>query len=142
MMGGKGDEEGEEMDKEESMEQPIADANADLSMEAMHKDKKGEMKKEAVKEYKISKTADNADHSDKVASPVGTKGGAEMKTTRGSNIAKGGADEKGRAAPTAEKMGEFENAPGKDKATSFKKEMKPNTADGSEKSAKSILGGK
>ena len=65
-----------------------------------------------------------------------------MKTTRGSNIAKGGADEKGRAAPTAEKMGEFENAPGKDKATSFKKEMKPNTADGSEKSAKSILGGK
>ena len=109
-------------------------------MEAMHKDKG--MKKEEVKEYKIQKNADNADHSDAGASPITQKGGADMKTTRGSNIAKGGADEKGRAAPNAEKMGEFENSGGKDKGTSFKKEMKPNTADGSDKSGKSPISGK
>tara|TARA_A100001015_G_C14419068_1_gene492199 strand:- start:105 stop:545 length:441 start_codon:yes stop_codon:yes gene_type:complete len=143
----------DEEDKEESLE-PVADANADLSMEAMHKDKKDMkkeamhdkkkdgMKKEAVKEYKIAKSGNNTDGSDTKASPMTGKGGADIKTTRGSNIAKGGADEKGRPAPTAEKMGEFENTGGKDKSTSFKKEMKANKADGSEKSAKSPISGK
>ena len=42
-----------------------------------------------------------------------------------------GAEDKGRPAPTAQKMaGEFENSPGKDKGTSMKKEVKPQTADG------------
>ena len=137
---------------QESLEQTSANADAELSIEgkmsdkkdmkkeAMH-DKKG-MKKEAVKEYKISKTADNADHSDAKKSPMTGDGGADMNTTRGSNIAKGGADEKGRPAPTAEKMADFENTGGKDKSTSYKKQMKANTADGSEKSVKSPISGK
>ena len=44
-------------------------------------------------------------------------------------------------APTAQKMGEFENSPGKDKASAMKPQ-KANTADGSEKSAKSPISGK
>ena len=151
MMAGKGDMEKDDDDKDESLE-PVADADADLSVEgkmsdkkdmkkeAMHKDKG--MKKEAVKEYKIQKSADNADHADAKKSPMTGDGGADMNTTRGSNIAKGGADEKGRPAPTAEKMADFENTGGKDKSTSFKKEMKANTADGSEKSVKSPISGK
>ena len=60
-----------------------------------------------------------------------------------SNIAKGGAEEKGRPAPTAAKMaGNFENTGGKDKSTSFKKQEKANTADGSDKSAKSPVASK
>ena len=86
-------------------------------------------------EYKIQKSADNSDKSDKSAkSPVkdaGTKMGDGAK-----NITKGG-EESGRPAPTAEKMGEFENTGGKDKSTSFKKEAKADTADHSDKSAKS-----
>ena len=63
----------------------------------------------------IQKSADNADHSDAKASPMTQTGGANFNTTRGSNIAKGGADEKGRPAPTAQKTaGEFANAGGKD----------------------------
>ena len=53
-----------------------------------------------------------------------------------------GPEDKGRPAPTAQKMGDFENTPGKDKGTSMKKEVKPQTADGSEKSAKSPISGK
>ena len=151
MMAGKGDEmEKDEEDKDESLE-TVADANADLSMEAMHKDKgmkkeamhgdKG-MKKEKMKEYVIQKSADNADHSDAKASPMTQTGGANFNTTRGSNIAKGGADEKGRAAPTAEKMADFVNTPGQDKGTLNKKEVKPATADGSDKSGKSPIAGK
>ena len=107
----------------------------DMKKEAMHKDKK------KMDEYKIQKSADNADHSDKSAkSPVkvgGAKqGGTPVKTGSG-------AEDKGRPAPTAQKMaGEFENSPGKDKGTSMKKEVKPQTADGSEKSAKSPISGK
>ena len=91
-------------------------------------------------EYKIQKSADNADHADSKGSPVNSK----VKSAGGSthNIAKGGADEKGRPAPTAQKMSDFENTPGKDKGTSMKKEMKPMTADGSDKSAKSPVNAK
>ena len=38
--------------------------------------------------------------------------------------------------------GDFENTGGKAKSTSFKKQDKANTADGSEKSAKSTISGK
>ena len=61
----------------------------------------------------------------------------------GDNIAKGGADDNGRPAPTAQKMaGDFENTGGKAKSTSFKKQEKANTADGSDKSAKSPVASK
>ena len=92
-------------------------------------------KKETVKEYKIKKTADNKDNADQKKSPVASKGGAKQ---GGTSIKTGsGAEDKGRAAPTAEKMGSFENSPGKDKSTSMKKEVKPDKADHSDKSAKS-----
>ena len=118
--------------------EPTVNADAELSTPV--EGKKADEKKEKMDEYKIQKSADNADHSDAKKSPVadaGTKMGQG-----GANIAKGSADEKGRPAPTAQKMGDFENTGGKDKSTSFKKEMKANTADGSEKSVKSPISGK
>ena len=99
----------------------------DMKKEAMH-DKKKDMKKEAMHgkdkkkmdEYKIQKSADNSDKADSKSSPVNSK----VKSMGGGthNIAKGGAEEKGRPAPTASKMsGDFENSPAKDKSSSFKK---------------------
>ena len=98
--------------------------------------------KETVKEYKIQKSADNSDNADKSAkSPVNTKVKSAGGTT--ANIAKGGADEKGRAAPTAGKIASgFENSPAIDKSKSFKKEVKADTKDGSDKSAKSPVNAK
>ena len=97
--------------------------------------------KETVKEYAIKKSADNADHSEKSAkSPVAVKGGAKSGATPVKTGS--GSEDKGRPAPTAQKMGSFENSPGKDKGTSMKKEVKADTKDGSEKSAKSPIGGK
>jgi len=95
------------------------------------------MDKEKMKEYKNPVKADHSDHSDKAAkSPVNTSVKSAGGTT--ANIAKGGAEEKGRPAPTAAKMaGDFENTGGKAKSTSFKKQEKADTADGSDKSAKS-----
>jgi hypothetical protein len=83
--------------------------------------------KETVKEYKNMAKADNADHADHKASPVKDAGSTLPKG--GDNIAKGGAEEKGRPAPTAKSM----NATTEPKM----KEVKPQTADGSDKSAKS-----
>jgi len=131
---------GEEEEKEESLEAPVEQTVADeiQPMEAKHDDKK----KEKMDEYKIQKSADNADHSDKGAkSPVNSSVKSAGGTT--ANIAKGGAEDKGRPAPTAQKMaGDFENTGGKDKSTSFKKQEKANTADGSDKSAKSPINAK
>ena len=129
MMGKKDDAE----DKDESEVAP------ELTPEVEMEGKEAEAK-ETVKEYKNMAKADNADHSDAKKSPVadaGTKMGQG-----GANIAKGGAEEKGRPAPTAQKMSDFENTPGKDKSTSMKKEVKPATADGSDKSAKSPVASK
>jgi hypothetical protein len=135
------------MDKDESME-PVADAELstpvegkmmsdkkDMKKEAMHKDKD----KKKMDEYKIQKSADTADHADNKKSPVASKN--DMGGSAG-NIAKGGADEKGRPAPTAQKTaGEFANAGGKDS-----RKMNPakaaDNADHSEKSAKSPITGK
>ena len=139
MMAGKGDMDKDEMDKDESME-PVADAELSTPVEskeepkeAMHKDKK------KMDEYKIQKSADTADHADNKKSPVASKN--DMGGSAG-NIAKGGADEKGRPAPTAQKTaGEFANAGGKDS-----RKMNPakaaDNADHSEKSAKSPITGK
>ena len=93
-------------------------------------------------EYKIQKSANNADASDKSAkSPVNSN----VKSMGGKtdNIAKGGADEKGRPAPTAKDMksGGFENSPGKDKASAMKPQ-KANNTDGADKSAKSPINAK
>ena len=140
MMSGKdGDEEAEETALAPVI--PAQETQPDISkFETKHK----EDKKETVKEYKIQKSADNADGSDKSAkSPVAVKGGAKS----GANPIKtgSGAEDKGRAAPTAEKIasGGFENSPGKDKGTSFKKEVKADKKDSSDKSAKSpVAGGK
>jgi hypothetical protein len=122
-----------DMDKEESLE-----PTPEVEMEAKHMDKK----KEDMKEYKNPVKADHADGSDKSAkSPVNTSVKSAGGTT--ANIAKGGAEEKGRPAPTAAKMaGDFENTGGKAKSTSFKKQEKANTADGSDKSAKSPIASK
>ena len=130
---------GEEEEKEESLEAPVEQTVADeiQPMEAKHDDKK----KEKMDEYKIQKSADNKDHADHKKSPVndaGTKMGHGAK-----NIAQGSAEEKGRAAPTAQKMaGDFENTGGKDKSTSMKKEVKADNADHSDKSAKSPVASK
>ena len=133
MMGKKDDSDMDnmDMDKEESLE-----PTPEVEMEAK------EETKETVKEYKNPKSADNADHSDKSAkSPVKDAGNKMPKG--GDNIAKGSADEKGRPAPTAQKMsGDFENTGGKDKSTSFKKQETANTADGSDKGAKSPVASK
>ena len=103
--------------------------------------KKADMKKEKMDEYKIQKSADNSDKADSKGSPVNSK----VKSMGGGthNIAKGGADETGRPAPTAQKMsGDFENTGGKDKSGSFKKNEKADTADHSDKSAKSPVNAK
>ena len=60
-----------------------------------------------------------------------------MNSASAKGLNQGQADSGDRAAPTAQKMSDFENTPGKAKGTSMKKEVKPQTADGSDKSAKS-----
>ena len=104
------------------------------------KDAKAETK-DVVKEYKIKKSADNAEHADNKKSPTAAKGGAKP---GGTPVKTGsGAEDKGRPAPTAEKVaGEFANSPGKDKSTSYKKEVKADKADHSDKSGKSPISGK
>ena len=144
---------GDDEEKDETVEMPAeTPVEAEVPMEAAHKDAKG-MKKEAMHgkdkdkkkmdEYKIQKSADTADHSDKGAkSPLQSSSNKPVNSANAKGINQGGADEKGRPAPNAQKMSDFENSPGKDKGTSYKKEMKPVTADGSEKSAKSPITGK
>ena len=133
MMGNKDGEDKEE----ESLEMPAIETQPEMSYEA-----KDVAAKETVKEYKNPVKANNTDGSDKGAkSPVNTSVKSAGGTT--ANIAKGGAEEKGRPAPTAAKMaGDFENTGGKAKSTSFKKQEKANTADGSDKSAKSPVASK
>ena len=133
MMGNKDGEDKEE----ESLEMPAIETQPEMSYEA-----KDVAAKETVKEYKNPVKANNTDGSDKGAkSPVNTSVKSAGGTT--ANIAKGGAEEKGRPAPTAAKMaGDFENTGGKAKSTSFKKQEKANTADASDKSAKSPVASK
>jgi hypothetical protein len=131
------------MDKDETVA-PVQDAQVEVAavkepvaQEAM----KPDMKKETVKEYKIQKSADMKDGSDKsTKSPVASKNDMGGTTA---NIAKAQEDNKKVPVATAKKMdGSFENAGGKDKATSYKKEVKADMKDGSDKSAKSTISGK
>ena len=95
-----------------------------------------EDKKETVKEYKLQKSADNKDNSDKSAkSPVSS--GSKIKTAAAPIKTGSGSEEKGRSAPTAKAESGFENSPAKDKSASYKKEVKANNTDSSDKSAKS-----
>jgi len=137
MNGDNGEDSEEKSDESVAIAQPAQDAQAQVAVaqEAMKHDmKKDDMKKETVKEYKIQKSADNKDASDKSAkSPVidaGTKMGQGSK-----NIAQAGVAKETAKVPTAAKMGDFENTPGKDKATSYKKEVKADLKDGGDKSA-------
>jgi len=138
MMSGKdGDEEAEETAIAPVI--PAQETQPEMSRFEGKDDAKAETK-ETVKEYKIQKSADNADHADHKASPVKTggskQGGTPVKTGSG-------AEDKGRPAPTAKKVaGDFANTPGKDKSTSYKKEVKADTKDGADKSAKSPISGK
>jgi hypothetical protein len=102
------------------------------------KDDAKEATKETVKEYAIKKSADNADKADNKSSPVKTggakQGGTPVKTGSG-------AEDKGRPAPTAQKVsGDFANTGGKNSLKT--KEVKAKTADGSDKSGKSPISGK
>ena len=138
MSGNNGDEEAEETALAPVM--PAQETQPEMSR-LETKDAK-EDAKETVKEYKNPVKGDMSGGDDKSAkSPVASKGGAKG---GGSPIKTGsGADDTGRAAPTAGKMaGDFENTGGKAKSTSFKKQEKADSKDGSDKSAKSPVAGK
>ena len=132
MNGDNGEDSEEKSDESEAIAQPAQDAQAQVAV--AQEAKKDDMKKETVKEYKIQKSADNKGGDDKSAkSPIvdaGTKMGQGSKNIAQADVAK----EKAKV-PTAEKMGDFENTPGKDKATSYKKEVKADLKDGGDKSA-------
>ena len=124
-----------------------------MSYEAKHGMMAGKkMDKKDMKEYKNPVKADHSDHSDKAAKgAVPTVGGAKVKTgASGSNLNQGQADSGSAGASTSingsstpQKMaGDFENTGGKARSTSYKKQVSANTADGSEKSAKSTISGK
>jgi len=137
MMGDKKD--GEEEKEDESLE-VAPELTPEVEFEGkMMAGKK--MDKKDMKEYKNPVTANHADGSDAGKSPVNSNNKSVNSASAG-NIAKGGADEKGRPAPTAQKMSDFENTGGKAKSTSYKKQVSANTADGSEKSAKSPVASK
>ena len=139
MMSGKdGDEEAEETALAPVI--PAQETQPEMSRFEAKDDAKAETK-ETVKEYKIQKSADNGEKADNKKSPVAAKGGAKG---GGTPVKTGsGAEDKGRPAPTASKVaGEFANSPGKDKSTSYKKEVKADTKDGADKSAKSPISGK
>ena len=139
MMSGKdGDDEAEETAIAPVV--PAQETQPEMSRFEAKDDAKAETK-ETVKEYKIQKSADNGEKADNKKSPVAAKGGAKG---GGTPVKTGsGAEDKGRPAPTAQKVaGEFANSPGKDKSTSYKKEVKADTGDKADKSAKSPISGK
>jgi len=146
MMGDKKDDDKEEKEDESlevapeltpevEMEGKKMSGKEDMKKEAMHKDKK------KMSEYKMPVKADHKDGSDSGKSPIGTAN-KPMNSANAKGLNQGQADSGDRAAPTAQKMSDFENTPGKGKSTSYKKEMKPQTADGSDKSAKSPVASK
>ena len=155
-----GDKDGEEDKEEESLEMPAVETQPEMSIEAKHGMMAGKksmmagkkMDKKDMKEYKNPVKADHSDHSDKAAKgAVPTVGGAKVKTgASGSNLNQGQADSGSAGASTSingsstpQKMaGDFENTGGKARSTSYKKQVSANTADGSEKSAKSTISGK
>ena len=149
MMGNKDGEDKEE----ESLDMPAVETQPEMSYEGKKDMMAGKkMDKKDMKEYKLPVKADHSDHSDKAAKgAVPTAGGSTVKTgASGSNMTQAQADSgsagastsiNGSSKPTA-MHGDFENTTGKARSTSYKKVVKPVTADGSEKSAKSTISGK
>ena len=137
---------GDKKDGEDEKEDESLDVAPELTPEVEFEGKMmagKKMDKKDMKEYKNPVTANHSDASDKSAkSPVAAKGGASSGAS-GSNLNQGQADSGNSSVATPQKMaGEFENTGGKAKSTSFKKTVTANTADGSEKSAKSTISGK
>ena len=140
-----GDKKDDMDDKEDESLEVAPELTPEMSIEGKKDMMAGKkMDKKDMKEYKNPVKADHADHSDKAAKgATPTVGGSNVKTgASGSNIAQAQADSGNSSVATPQKMGEFENTGGKAKSTSMKKEVKPATADGSEKSAKSPIAGK
>jgi hypothetical protein len=123
MMNGDEEEGDEEENSEESLDamEPAQDAQAQISAEQTIESK------EVVKEYKMPKSADNGDKADNKHSPVNSSVKSAGGTT--ANIVKGGAEEKGRPAPTAANMiGDVANTGGK-ATVSLKAAPKAETSD-------------
>ena len=139
-----GDKKDDMDDKEDESLEVAPELTPEMSIEGKKDMMAGKkMDKKDMKEYKLPVTANHSDASDKSAkSPVAAKGGASSGAS-GSNLNQGQADSGNSSVATPQKMaGEFENTGGKAKSTSFKKTVTANTADGSEKSAKSTISGK
>jgi hypothetical protein len=116
-----GKKDGEEEKEDESIAPEVA---PELTPEVEMESKEA---KETVKEYKTPVKADTADHADNKKSPVKDAGSKMPKG--GDNIAKGGAEEKGRPAPTSAKMTDATTEP-------KMKEVKADHKDGTDASAK------
>jgi hypothetical protein len=140
MMAGK---DGEVSPEEESIMPVIPAQETQPEMARVETKDSKEGAKETVKEYKNPVKADMSGGDDKSAkSPVSS--GPKVKSAATGVKTGSGAADTGRAAPSTGniKSGDFENTGGKAKSTSFKKQEKANTADGSDKSAKSPVASK
>ena len=131
-----GDKKDDNEEKEDESLEVAPELTPEVEMEGKQTEAMHKGKKEKMKEYKTPVSADTADHSDSGKSPIGTAN-KPMNSANAKGLTQAQADSGDRAAPTAQKMSDFENTPGKAKSTSFKKMEKANTADGSDKSAKS-----
>jgi len=131
MMGGDGEEDNGE-DEALSLAPEVAPLEAGRIVPNM--EAKAEPK-ETVKEYKIQKSADNADKSDSKKSTVASSN-KPINSASSKEILKKSAEETGKAAPTTEKMvkGEVANTGGKDSRKLSN--VKVDNKDGADASAK------
>jgi hypothetical protein len=131
MMGGDGEEDNGE---EESLSLAPEVAPLEASRLVPNMEAKAEPK-ETVKEYKIQKSADNADKSDSKKSTVASSN-KPINSANSKEILKKSSEDTGRAAPTTEKMvkGEVANTGGKDSRKLSN--VKVDNKDGADASAK------
>ena len=131
MMGGDGEEDNGE---EEALSLAPEVAPLEASRLVPNMEAKAEPK-ETVKEYKIQKSADNADKSDSKKSTVASSN-KPINSASSKEILKKSAEETGKAAPTTEKMvkGEVANTGGKDSRKLSN--VKVDNKDGADASAK------
>jgi hypothetical protein len=131
MMGGDGEEDNGE---EEALSLAPEVAPLEASRLVPNMEAKAEPK-ETVKEYKIQKSADNADKSDSKKSTVASSN-KPINSANSKEILKKSSEDTGRAAPTTEKMvkGEVANTGGKDSRKLSN--VKVDNKDGADASAK------
>ena len=131
MMGGDGEEDNGE---EESLSLAPEVAPLEASRLVPNMEAKAEPK-ETVKEYKIQKSADNADKADSKKSTVASSN-KPINSANSKEILKKSSEDTGRAAPTTEKMvkGEVANTGGKDSRKLSN--VKVDNKDGADASAK------